>query len=443
MAFEYKVGNFQLNSSIGAQSVTGVGFQPKVVLFLHNSATVDIGVPQIANHYGMVGASDGTTHRSMWWHEPNGNGGLESTGFIHSDYPICGGNNLSTNWYANLTGMTGDGFNLNITTAPPDVYRVGYLAMGGADVTNTAVGEFSASGALGLQAVGGLGFQPTGLIIFSLGRTDALKNSGTAYVTNAHTWQTFGFTDGTNARCSGLDLRDASLTVKLNGAVQGNILMASPTYTAVNTYKYRANISSFDAGGFTVNWLTATTGRFFYLAFAGPTTQVGFYQNPTSTGIFQPISGLPFQPNALITTSSNQVGYNDIQGNGEVGNGPGAVYSHGFATSDIEQFNTEATSLDFTAGATYSGFYQSELAIQAKYQYNNRAVLQEQVALDSFGADYVDLNALTTLGSGTSAVSYMVIEGDGGGPEPPENPTGGSGDPNSPDSIFLQRFIGI
>jgi hypothetical protein len=439
MPFNYKVGNFQLNTVTGNQAITGVGFQPKAILFFHNSATVDVGVPQIANHYGMVGMTDGTTHRSVWWFEPNGNAGLESTGYIQSSYPICGGNNLSpTTWYANLVSLDGDGFTINVTTAPPDVYRVGYMAIGGADVTDVFVGEFT--GTSGSQAVTGLGFMPTGLIMTGLGSTATLLTSGNAYSTNAHSKHTFGVSDGTFSRCTGLNFRDAALGTKINGKTQESAIVASANHTGANTYAYKATLTSFDVDGFTVNWTVAGGGKLFFLAFAGPLTQVGFFTNPTSTGTFIPVSGLAFQPNALITLSSCQTTFGNIEGNSEVANGPGAAYSYGFATDSMEQFNIEAASLDFTAGATYSGFYQSELAVMTKFLYNNRSTLQEQIAFDSFGTDDVTLDALTVLGAGTSQVSYMVIEGDGGGP-PPVDPTGGSGGPDSPDSIFLQRFI--
>lgn len=443
MAFEYKVGNFQLNTSTGSQSITGLGFQPKAVMFLHQPDTVSIGVPQIANFYHSVGMSDGVNSYGMWCFTPNGSAGLEDANFIHATHPIVGGNNGSTVWSAAMTSLDGDGFTINIGTAPPVGYWVGYLAFGGSDITNAAVGSFDASGSTGSQAITGLGFQPTALIVHTYGRNNAYTAGPTVISSNAYVRQSLGFSDGTLSRSSGFGLRDASIVVKINGAVQNSgTIISNPNAASPFSYHSQASLSSFDAGGFTINWTNAAGAgdKHMYLALAGPQAAVGTYNNPTSTGVFTGASGLGFDGGAVLYTTANITGYGVSKGFGAFANGPGADFSHGFASDAAEQFNIEATAQDYVT-TSYCGHYSHEDYSQAKYQYNNRGVLQEQVAFDSFQTGGFDMNAGTVLGSGTSAVSYLYLEGAGGSGPGPGNPTGGTGGPDSPDSQFLQRFI--
>lgn len=443
MAAQYKVGNFQLNTSTGTQSVSGLGFQPKAIMFYHQPHTVAIGVPQIANWYGSVGMSDGTNTYSMWSFAPNGNAGAESTFFMQSTLAIIGGNNGSTVWGADLQSFDGDGFTINITVAPPLGYWVGYMAFGGDG--DYAVGTFNATGSTGSQAVTGVGFNPTGLMIHTLGRTDAYTPGPTPVFTNAWIEQSFGFSDGTNDRSVGFSHRDSGLTVKVSAVVQTNTsIITNPIQGTSPSVRSQAAVSSFDADGFTLNWTNnaTTNSKHMFLAIGNTQTEVGSFFVPTSTGVSTVASGLAFQPAGAVFLGSGQNAYNVVEGNGSVSNGQGAEFTYGMATASDEQFNIEANGVDFTT-TTYYGNYSSDLAVQARYQYNNRGVLQEQCAFDSFGATWFDFNVLSTVGSGNSIVNYFALEGDGGGPEPPDNPTGGSGGVDSPDSIFLQRFIGI
>lgn len=439
MATYQKVGSFQLNTSPGSQSVSGLGFQPKVILFFHNPSTTDVGVPQIANDYGMIGAATATTQRSAYWFNLNGNAGNEVSYYNHSSYCICCGVNPgSSMWYADLTSMDGDGFTLNVLSTVPDVYRVGYMAFGGDDLTGFSVGEFI-SGATGVQSLTGLGFQPTALLAFTVGNSTALKTTGAAYIGE---WaQSFGMSDGATSYCTGLDQRSANVATKIEGKVQAAHFLGSPSRLSPNTWRYRANLTSFDVDGFTLNWLLGNAGmRVFYLALEGPLSEVGYFQAPTLNGLFTPITSLPFQPRGIILNSSCQPGFGDIEGNGEAAGGVGAQFSYGFATADLEQFNIEGAGVDFTV-TSYDSFYQSKTNIFARYLYNNRGVLEEQIEFDNFTSNSVSLNATTTLGLGTSAIPYMVIQGDDITPPPPSDPTGGSGDPSSPDSSFLFNMI--
>jgi len=442
MAINYIVGDFQLNTITGNQSVSGLGFQPKAVMFFHQPQTVAIGVPQIANWYEMVGMTDGTNTYSMWSHSPNGSG-TESAGYMQTTLAIVGGNNFSTVWGASMISLDGDGFTINVTVAPPVGYMVGYLALGGGDLDG-AVGTMDASGSTGLQAETGLGFQPTGLIMNTLGRAEAYTGTPAPDFTAANVEASFGFSDGSIDRSSGYSLRDSGATIMVNGVTQSNSsIVTNPVAGSSVALRSAANVSSLDADGFTLNWTNnaTTNAKHMYLAVGGVQAEVGSFFVPTSTGVSTVVSGLAFEPNAVVFTGSNQSAFNVIEGNGQIASGQGAEFTYGFATGGLEQFNIEATGVDFIA-TSYYGHYESDVAVQARYEYNNRATLREQCAFDAFSTDGFDFNVLTTVGSGNSLVSYLVLEGDGGAPNG-GNPTGGTGGPDSPDSHFLQRFITV
>jgi hypothetical protein len=441
MALTYKAGNFQLNTVTGSQSVTGVGFQPKGVLFFHQPNTVAIGVPQLANWYHMVGMYDGTNQNAMWTHAPNGNAGLENVGFMHSSYAIVGGNNFSTVWAAQATSLNADGFTINITAAPPDVYWVGYLAFGGADL-EFICGNVTLSTA-GSQSFTGFGFQPTGLIMHTVGQGNAFSAGAVPDFTAADLRASFGFSDGTLQRSAGFAHRDGGVTVKLNARLQRNdAIIGCPNYNTSAT-TFQASLTSFNVDGFTLNNVTNNSNlKCLFLAVGGAQTKVGNYTTPAVTGVSNAASGLAFTPEAVVLATSNQSVFNTSQGYGSVPDGQGAEYSYGFATSNLNQFSIEAAGRDFTTTTIY-GHYSHNIFGHANYVYNNLSGLEERVAFDSFQTDGFDINANTVLGSGNSVVSYLALEGDMAPPTPPSDPTGGSGDPNSPDSIFLDQFIGV
>ena len=60
MGYDAKAGNFALNTSTGNQSITGLGFQPKLVIFYPTQQTAD-GV--IVDYQLAIGAAVSSTSR--------------------------------------------------------------------------------------------------------------------------------------------------------------------------------------------------------------------------------------------------------------------------------------------------------------------------------------------------------------------------------------------
>lgn len=441
MAVQQKVGDFQLNTITGNQSVTGLGFQPKLLIFFHTPDTVDI-VNQTANHNWAMGATDGTNQFAMATFSANGNGVGESCFGTHTpNYCIVGSVDVVTFWRAAIVSMDGDGFTINISIAPPVGMRVGYLAIGGT-LTGFKVGSFQA-GAIGSQSITGLGFQPDGLIALTAGALGQVANPTSLGSNQSNFLQPcIGFSDGVSQRSNGVWIRGSTLTVKVKGRIcRNDALIAAPYNTSPSqTYMLRLALTSFDAGGFTINNVINNSSRWvYYIAYAGAATKVGNFTSPTVTGTFA-LGGLTFDPAAILLASTWQSAFNVFEGFGAVPNARGGLLSVGAGAGTGDQITIGFTTKDYTT-TTVEGHHSESTKIMRRFTHDPFTTLEMDFAYLNTSTGAVNFNCTTASGT-TSVISYMAIEGAPVTP-PPGDPTGGSGDPNSPDSIFLNQFIAV
>jgi hypothetical protein len=435
MAVNQKVGEFQLRTSPGTQSITGLGFQPKVVLFFHTPDTVDIA-SQTANYNMSIGADDGTSKGAICEFAPNGNSGAE-TNYVAQCYgwSIVGSVDASSIWRAGISSMDADGFTITVAAAPTLGYRVGYMAMGGVGMTGVKVGYFPMT--TGVQTISGLGFQPTGLIAFSAGLTSLPLDPafGGSHASSVG----IGFSDGALMRGHGEWHRASGVSVKVRARTDRNDNMLAAPLSSTG-YAYAFSFGAFNADGFTIsNNVNGGSAYAFYVAFNGATVSVGNITSPAVTGAFS-ITGLSFNPNAVLMASSWQPTYNSIIGGGTTPNGPGSMLSLGFGTASTEQLTMGATAIDFTV-TSVEAHHSDSTKLMKRYSTNPFTTLEMDFALANFGTGQIDLMC-TTASATTSVISYMAIQGDAiTPPTPPTDPTGGSGGPDSPDSIFLMNFV--
>jgi hypothetical protein len=201
---------------------------------------------------------------------------------------------------ASLSSFDGDGFTLNYTAiagVAPARYCV-YLAIGGSDV-DAKVGVFDnpISATPFTQAITGVGFTPS-CILFA-----PCIDTGTSSNLDDGTQEpAMGWTDGTRNGFSAVHSGDGqafaitSRVQKTTGCI--GLLTAS-------TLAWEAELDSFDADGFTVNWTTRTSASaagIYYLALAGVNAYAGTISQPTTTGT-QGITGVGFQPSAVLFQS--------------------------------------------------------------------------------------------------------------------------------------------
>ena len=434
MAAYQKVGEFQLNTSIGLQSITGLGFQPKALLFFHTPDTVDIAT-QTANYNMSYGVADATNQYAVCEFSPNGNSGNQ-TNWVAQCYgwSIVGSVDQTYIWRASVVSLDADGFTISIGAAPTLAYRVGYMAIGGDALTQVKVGAFPMT--TGGHSETGFTFQPTGLIAFSAGlpTLPGIPSFGTT--TSASIG--YGFSDGTVNRSNGTyhyGYNFTTVKTRLRSARNDNMLAAP---NGLTSYAYAINLSSFDLSGFTVSNAINGGGNYaFYLAFGGAAAQVGDFLSPTATGPFS-ITGIPFNPNAVIMASTWQTAFNSIEGGGTP-NGPGALISTGIATSPLQQITFGATAQGLTT-TSVEAHHSTSLELMRRFSHNPFTTLQMDFVHTTMGTGQIDFNC-TTASATTSVISYLAIEGNTSPPTPPD-PTGGSGGPDSPDSSFLFNMIG-
>ena len=289
-----KAGSFQGSGSTGNQSITGVGFQPKVVLFRYNMATSTGSAADSVIGFGVgISSSDRRTSGDY----SNNNVSTSSHAAWNQDtYVIYTPSGSSK---ADFVSMDSDGFTINWATSGSML--VEYLALGGAGLTNYKTGVAAAKTSTGNQAYTGVGFQPTALLVWA----GKFSTSPLDQSTNGN--GLFGFATSSSARgmVAWRNVNGSNPQVAKHRQSTQRILSTTTTFT-------EADFVSFDSDGFTLNYPTAggSADVFYYLALRGPQFKVSSFNQATSTGN-QSITGAGFTPKASIMISANDVSANN------------------------------------------------------------------------------------------------------------------------------------
>lgn len=154
-----KVGTFTALSGIGNQRITGVGFQPKAVLFWITDRTSTGNSPDV--RFGR-GWTDGTNEFAEAVARQDGTN--NSRDRVVNDKVItlidAGGSVLAE---ASIVSLDSDGFTINWTTAGA-FRKVTYLALGGPSLTNVKAGGFLCPWTGESYSETGVGFEPDAVI---------------------------------------------------------------------------------------------------------------------------------------------------------------------------------------------------------------------------------------------------------------------------------------
>ena len=299
------VDSLRSPAATGAQSVTGMRFQPKGIIFW--GVNTAISVPEFNDfNYWSFGWTDGTTHLATTSISFDGNATSDENRDAITSAVITAHNTANTTQHrAALTSLNSDGFTLNWTNIFNAEQRyVNYLALGG-DEVSVKCGVFNSNTVTGNQAVTGVGFQPTAVIfcpVWNSGGSNAALNT-----------PAMGWTDGTN--------QGASYVVSEEGRNPTDNWRYQRTSSCIaigsetdGTVLGEASMVSLDANGFTVNWTTAPGAalRVYYFAIAGVQARAGAVTQPTATG-GQEVTGLPFAPGTLLFQSVGQTAQSTVQ----------------------------------------------------------------------------------------------------------------------------------
>jgi hypothetical protein len=294
-----KVGSLTEPGATGNQAITGVGFQPSVVLFWWNRLSSDGNGPDAGIGFG-VGISSSARRAIDFRSTDNTSPSVNSAANRSAQCIYLAGAAAS----ADFVSQDSDGFTVNWTVVTGGNIVVNYLALGGSALTNSAVGTITAKTSTGSQAYTGVGFQPTSLLLYAGKWSSEPLDSATNGA--------FTFGAATSATARGLTAQrsknGSNPQVAKHRQSTGKIA-ALLTDTGAAT---EADFTSFDADGFTLNYTAAagSADSIYYLALRGPSVKVGAFNQATSTGN-QATTGVGFQPKALILFSANDTGANN------------------------------------------------------------------------------------------------------------------------------------
>jgi len=295
-----KYGSFaKPNATTGNQSVTEVGFQPKVVMFFGNGLTADGNTTGVQEYFGAATSStkraviataigDGVTN----------NGSKRFSNALIISQITANGASPVVSAEADFVSLDADGFTINWTTCDATQRIVNYIALGGTDLTNANVGSFTAPTSAIDKAVTGLGFQPDALILFD----NAVTTTPTAVGNSNNPAFNMGFVVGTSKQNS---------RVATRGTATNGSWAYQRTNSAINTVDKvgglvrTATIKTMDADGFTMNFSVAPANAVYlnYIALKGGQYDTGSFNQATTTGNQSVTTG--FQPAGVLFQSAN------------------------------------------------------------------------------------------------------------------------------------------
>ncbi|HWO56524.1 MAG TPA: hypothetical protein VNN55_03045 [bacterium] len=309
MALSAASGSLTVPTVTGNQTITGVGFQPKVVLFLAIPATADGSVATAAQGFG-VGVSSTNRRSSAAASRDNVASSDTAAGIDNSKCIYLMDYAATILCAADLVSMDSDGFTLNWTTANGTQYVVLYLALGGTDLTNVTTGQFTERTATGNQSVTGVGFAPDCLMLF------AYRGTGTAPPSNSAAGDV-RFRLGVGTAAGQWQLNGQSRNGQV-AAITNRYQRTNSIYSRINdaadSVAKEASLVSLDSDGFTLNYSVADTAAYyiFYVALKGASVGVTSFNQPTATGN-QSISGFGFTPKAVLLASFNAAAATTVQ----------------------------------------------------------------------------------------------------------------------------------
>jgi len=250
------VGNFDMNNATGNQPVTGTGFQPDLVMFIHAADGAIDAVNAGDAEFGIGFAQSSTAGGAMVYSSQTGVANATPGWQQITNKPILflnhapGNNNPPTQaGQADFVSMDTNGFTIKVTTPSGGAnWNVGYLALRGARV---ASGAFNQRTSVGTQSPVTVAFYPQGIMLagrdlataatVAAGRTSVGAAGGNPIV-SGNVW----FEDQSGVGNSNTNIyNDATNIISMGTNVN------PPTNLA------QATLQSLSLGGFTLNWTAA------------------------------------------------------------------------------------------------------------------------------------------------------------------------------------------
>jgi len=304
--FSVKVGAFNLGTGAFPTTVpvTGVGFQPKAVLFWLSGRTTSTDSASTANHQRGFGAAVSATDRHAVCSQSADNVADASADARQAtEEAICALTTTGTlDGLADFSSMDTDGFTLIIDNGFAADLRIHYLALGGSMLTDATTGIFAEPAATGNQDITTVGFQPDAVILFSSmsnAVVDAFQPDSTmmiGFAAGAGNPSDVVWAGGSN------DLSATMRTRSYHRAGESIALFDN----LVSVTNGRAEVDLWLPNGFSLNWIERTNSRgIHYLALKGGNYLVGNLLTLTTAGTIAE-TGFGFSPKAALLLSHNK-----------------------------------------------------------------------------------------------------------------------------------------
>ena len=309
-SIEVAQGWFSWPTSTGSYSnlISGLSFAPKVIIFHYNfggvsgtiysASSFGFGIATANPMYQMTikaGASDGYA---------NSDSSQRSDSIVHTFI------NTVTYTRGSISSWNSDGVTIQVhTTNATYIPQVAWLALGGSDLTNASIVQYTSPTSTGTQSLTGAGFAPTAAIIATLG-SDTAVNS---FRSDLDSWPGIGIATPTAQAASAYLSRHALGGHRRAQSTSHVIYLPDPS-----DMRWVASVQSFDSDGITLNWTTVQdTGMFFWVLYLkGPSFGVVNFLQPTSTGdqaysltSFQPKAGLFLTHCDIVATGQRTHGF--------------------------------------------------------------------------------------------------------------------------------------
>jgi hypothetical protein len=292
------VGTFNLNTSTGLQSITGLPFQPEMVMII---SAKSLGTSADVHVRLGVGAAAGSNQwgGGVFRQHNEVPGFADSVGFWRNNkmivLPDLVGGAFAIDGEAAFNSFDPGGFTINITDAFTNNWTCAYLAL--ANSPGVAVGTAQSSAGAS-QSITGLGFQPKAVFIITTSKT-SLGNTNNC-------WIGAGAGDGTNefAVWSGADFGNIFISTRYDtGKIATMAHDATGAAGAGRGIDAQASLASLDADGFTLNWSPVSAGYYFHWFAYGGNADVDRFLYANSLNVSVPTT---IGPKALIGFGNDQ-----------------------------------------------------------------------------------------------------------------------------------------
>ena len=279
------------------QSVTGVGFIPKLVIFW--SASDDNDFQNFRNARFALGWSDATNERtychSITALNPESVSLARRRASDSALITMTGGGSIDFEFA--VTSMDADGFSLLFSNAAGNADFVYFMAFGGDDITDIDIGSFDSLAEPGQQAIPGIINNPDFLMLLAAEMPPGLDVLG----------------DTEDAVLSlGMISRDNQYVVGIRSAFGVGTSFTTDNMReeaiavfnlASQSFGQSASVVEMESST-RIDWIRAQESRIFYLAIKGPRVKVGIEKSPERP-TKKPVPGIGFRPKGMLTLAAS------------------------------------------------------------------------------------------------------------------------------------------